>query len=578
MAGFRLKSRSSTPTGPIGKVIASLFFLIFLAFGVFFTSLILREAVRNIATWSWQETPCTILSSEVNDLNDRGKKASDYFVHVHYRYTFEGSGRTSERLTLQSKSFSDYAKATRLAEAFPAGSQRVCFVDSSKPADAVLRKGSAWMLLVVFFPLIFVAIGAGGIWFTWRGKSVRKEEEPKSPISDRATKGKGKRGLVFLFGIFLLMGSVFLYFFFIKPVAGIIQAKNWPEMECVVISSEVRSHDSDDGTTYSVNILYAYEFDGKEHRSNRYGFMGGSSSGHSGKAAIVRQHPRGKKTVCYVNPADPTEAVLQRGFTPVMWFGLLPLVFVLVGVFGLVHAVRKPGRQSALQTTGQAGSVATGLNRLDGQSVSGTTVLKPKTAPWVKVAGILFFATFWNGIVSIFLIQVIKSWQAGRPDWFQTIFLIPFVLIGLLLIFLVFYYFLALFNPRPRLKVTPGAVRLGETLSVEWNIKGRTNVLKRLCIRLKGREEATYRRGTRTYTDKNIFSDLEVVEITVRAEMRSGTAQIEVPPDLMHTFAGESNKIIWGLHLEGEIARWPDVKEEFAIEVLPTKGGRQPGS
>jgi hypothetical protein len=37
----------------------------------------------------------------------------------------------------------------------------------------------------------------------------------------------------------------------------------------------------------------------------------------------------------------------------------------------------------------------------------------------------------------------------------------------------------------------------------------------------------------------------------------------------MHTFTAPSNKIIWSLKIKGEIMGWPDVQEEFPIEVTP---------
>jgi hypothetical protein len=74
--------------------------------------------------------------------------------------------------------------------------------------------------------------------------------------------------------------------------------------------------------------------------------MGGSSSGHSGKANIVRQHPPGQKTVCYMNPTDASEAVLERGFTRDMWWGAVPLLFVLIGAGGIASVLfrGRPGK------------------------------------------------------------------------------------------------------------------------------------------------------------------------------------------------------------------------------------------
>ena len=43
-------------------------------------------------------------------------------------------------------------------------------------------------------------------------------------------------------------------------------------------------------------------------------------------------------------------------------------------------------------------------------------------------------ALFWNGIVSIFLSTAIEGHLGGKPDWFMTVLLVPFVLVGLVLI------------------------------------------------------------------------------------------------------------------------------------------------
>lgn len=80
----------------------------------------------------------------------------------------------------------------------------------------------------------------------------------------------------------------------------------------------------------------SYESKGKEYRSTRYHVKAGvSSSGFSGKAAIVNRYPPGTETTCDVNPRDPTDAVIERGFTSELFYGLIPLMFMLIGARGL---------------------------------------------------------------------------------------------------------------------------------------------------------------------------------------------------------------------------------------------------
>ncbi len=133
------------------------------------------------------------------------------------------------------------------------------------------------------------------------------------------------------------------------------------------------------------------------------------------------------------------------------------------------------------------------------------------------------------------------------------------------------YFFLCLFNPRPWITVVPGAPRLGESVRLEWQVKGRVEVLIDLRLIVAGREEATYSRGTRSSTDRNVFVEIAVTTLTTSRDIVSGVAQFDIPADLMHSFSSQHNKIVWCIQVKGEIARWPDLDEEFALTVLPAQ-------
>ncbi len=191
------------------------------------------------------------------------------------------------------------------------------------------------------------------------------------------------------------------------------------------------------------------------------------------------------------------------------------------------------------------------------------------------MAGTLFFALFWNGIVSIFVWQVWKGWQTGDPDWFLTIFMIPFVLVGLASFVFVGHFTLALANPRPRVTLLTGEPCLGDELRIEWIFTGRSSRLTHLRIFLEGREEATYRRGTDTVTEREVFATLPLVDTANDWEIPRGSAAVSIPDDTMHTFTGPSNKVVWELKVAGEIPRWPDVDQNFPVTIHPFRlGGR----
>jgi hypothetical protein len=402
----------------------------------------------------------------------------------------------------------------------------------------------------------------------------QKQPDAHTAISRQKDDLAGRLVGVAFFSVFLLMGLGFFYVMLVRPLVQIQAARGWIETPCEIVSSQVGVHHGDD-TTYSIDIAYKYEAGGREYQSDRYHFASGSSSGRSGKQAVVDRYPPGKKTVCYVDPDDPTEAVIQREFTADLWFGLFPLIFVLVGAAGLLGTTglikigsRKTSQAGYLpaQKFGRSGRAGW---KAELPVQAGPVTLKPQWSRWGKLLGVVCLALFWNGIVSIFLRQVVQGFQAGRPEWFLTLFMIPFVLVGLALIGGIGYVALSMLNPRPTLTLSQASVVLGGTMRLEWKFDGRTRVRRRLHIHLRGEESASYRRGTDTYTDTEEFAGFTLLDTLDPLEMTEGNVLVRVPQDTMHSFDGGNNKIQWSLRVEGEIRRWPDVKETFPIVVLP---------
>jgi hypothetical protein len=95
-----------------------------------------------------------------------------------------------------------------------------------------------------------------------------------------------------------------------------------------------------------------------------------------------------------------------------------------------------------------------------------------------------------------------------------------------------------------------------------------------LSIFLEGREEATYRRGTSNYTDREVFARLPVAELSSSLEMGQGAARGHLPKAVMPTFEAANNKIVWALQVRGEIPNWPNVMEEYTVPVAPPEGSR----
>lgn len=158
--------------------------------------------------------------------------------------------------------------------------------------------------------------------------------------------------------VFLSAGGVFSYKFFAKPVLRVWSARDWKPTPCTIIHSRVDSHSSPKGggDKYSVEILYSYEVGGQPYKSNRYSFLPGVSSGgrmlgwkigREGKEEIAQQYPPGKIATCFVNPDDPTDSVLESGITWGFCIGLIPIVFLVVGIWFLFGAFQNQPRKES---------------------------------------------------------------------------------------------------------------------------------------------------------------------------------------------------------------------------------------
>jgi hypothetical protein len=430
-------------------------------------------------------------------------------------------------------------------------------------------------------------------WKLGRSAKGADGESAGRSISQRAKAQASPGCMAAFFGVFLVAGLGFLMFF-LWPAVKVVRAQSWEGTKCEVERSWVESHSGEDGATYSIEVRYRYEVDGVEYAGDRYEFMGGSSSGHDSKQKIVDRLSSGSVTTCYYDPDDPASSVLHRGFSWVYLFGLLPLVFVGVGAGGIYWALG-PGRRKLAATQAGSSSVSAGpasvgppsgdsrfaaagsFREIDEWSTpvveSGPIELEESLGPVGKLVGLVFISLFWNGIVSVFVWQ---AWQAWRSEGeFEagclSLFLVPFVLIGLAMLVGIPYQVLALANPRPKLTLSSAAVPLGGSAQLQWRFSGSAGRLRKLRIYLEGSEHARYRRGTSTHTDTEVFTTIEVVDRREGMPLATGSATIEIPEDTMHSFEGGNNKIVWTLKLLGDIPFWPDVITEFSFVVRPSR-------
>ncbi len=155
---------------------------------------------------------------------------------------------------------------------------------------------------------------------------------------------KSKAGSFYLAGIGLavaLIGAVFVYLLW-NSYSKAKATRGWTETECLVIRSKVKERSAKNITReFSWSIEYIYDFDGVSYTSKLY-TLRGSKWGSSRKDTLflMSKYPKDEKAMCFVNPAEPSEAILEHdskaaGYS--IWF---PMLFVIGGLGIMISSLR----------------------------------------------------------------------------------------------------------------------------------------------------------------------------------------------------------------------------------------------
>ncbi len=407
-------------------------------------------------------------------------------------------------------------------------------------------------------------------------------------MNDKAISEKKDGGGCVLGGVglvFFLAGAFFFWMVFLSPLVQSLGSGSWPQADCKILKSELEISRDTDGTSYKPIVEYSYIVDGIEYSGDSPTFENISARKKWAKG-IVDKYEVGATSKCFYNPKSPETSVLDRNF---LWsfyaMAFVPLIFIVPGlaflgsaIFGWGSGEPKPPKTVSGHVRSRASSRtkpsttsnlhADGMHAGDiaDQEWSIPKRLARKQGRWVGLIVITVFAIFWNSFVGFFIFSDFKN----GPDLFMLLFMIPFVLVGLLLLIGILYAAMAMFNPEVEVALSTGAIAPGESVDIAWEVKGKANKFKTLKILLCGIQTATYRDGTDLYTEKEFFEQISILHTNQTEEMEFGSATVTIPAETMHTFEAKNNNIKWEVMVLGDIPWWPDVNESFEFRVKPT--------
>jgi hypothetical protein len=572
MAGTSSASPPGSGRSLAARLIPS-FFLLGLAGLMTLLIGLARERVAQLpSAETWPKADARI---EVAEVEIRFEQEPPFQTRVRYHYDyhrplggavegvptrFEGRGLNGAEVD-----GSDYTDLWLRLRPFSPGSTVPVYVNPERPEESTLELPGVWRKRLPWVPTAFLVLFLGLLVKLW---------SPRRPSAGREM---GRLGASLFFGVFLGAGLLTANFISLPILDQLFRRPDWREVPCTVIAGTVRvSTSTDEGRTsytYSPDILYRYEVEGQTYLSNRYRTLRVSSSGRSAKEEVVQANPPGHQRTCFYLPERPWESVLEKKLGGFAFFGLFPLPFLLVGFFGLLATWFGKGKKMPSLTrshprASRVPSVPSRISPAPAEARGEPEPLDPRdlqpltlqSARKGTFAVLLFVSLFWNGIVGVFLFQVLR--QPLRETWFMLLFLTPFLLVGTALLVSVLYTFLQLFNSRFTLELPRRKFRPGEDLSLSWRMvpAALAPAPRKVEIKLVASRTVTSGSGKNRSTRTTMLREVPVCTADDPYQLEQGQGRCRIPDDL-------HDATEWKLSLAAEVPGWPDVSDSFDVDI-----------
>lgn len=199
--------------------------------------------------------------------------------------------------------------------------------------------------------------------------------------------------------------------------------------------------------------------------------------------------------------------------------------------------------------------------------------LPQSSTPGWRLLATTIFAWSWTAVASVLAVWAIQGHVAGRPDWFLTAFLVPFVAVAAWAMRLwLLHFWIDNGMGLTTVEISDCPLVPGRTYQVAIAQHGHIAV-QSLELWLACEEEATFRQGTDIRTEiRRVYEERLWSHCDFRiepVEPFQATAALPIPPTAMHSFQSAHNSINWKLIVRGEVARWPQFERSFPLVVYP---------
>ena len=250
-------------------------------------------------------------------------------------------------------------------------------------------------------------------------------------VSTKAKK-PSRRAVVFLilFALPFAGAGTFVGYLAGSMLTTWVRAQSWEEVPATILAANLDVNTGGDSTTYRVEAVYEYDYGGQRYTSDVASSSFGSDnigSFHQDKYAELRSYiDAGQRFRCFVNPDNPSEAMLYRELRwgIFVFEAVFALAFAGVGyglMFAAVYGSRMVKEAAELKVSRPEQPWLWEKDWVDGHITAGSKG---------KMIGALIFATLWN-LISAPALIFIPAEVAGGNNLALIALLFPAIGVGL---------------------------------------------------------------------------------------------------------------------------------------------------
>ncbi|MHC4216367.1 MAG: DUF3592 domain-containing protein [Planctomycetota bacterium] len=359
--------------------------------------------------------------------------------------------------------------------------------------------------------------------------------------------------VIFVAALFsLFLGFVLAIPSVIWPIIKGRQVANWSKQNCTILKKEVKTHNvtgDGPGVAYSVDIQYSYDYQGVNYLSNKYDFQDEFYKqyydDYKTARALVNSYDSNITQICYVNPQEPSEAVLSTKVDKPFKKAFFSMIGISIGFAMLGLCIGEKRRMKGIER---------GL--LPDQSF-------PKTYSSTRVRCVYFMLFLLGGLAFLTL-----TFLLGNNEPSKTKYLIGKALYGGFAIALLFWAmkcFFKLIVLPVKITFNSANLRIGETLEVNWKVGPKAEKILGLVIGI--RCEATVRdKDTNKFVYKILHRDYKRI-VSGSSSIKTGQATFPIPNSYEIITAVKAATCRWVFIFNARVDRYPDINDEYDFEV-----------